>query len=790
MVSKKPKSRLVSILGLDPIGRAESLVAEGQLEKGARLFERAKDFRRATRYYAEGRNKDKAIETAIKAVLGPKAVRDADATLQYAAELLISVGGRKEAVPLYELAGDYVKAAQSAAKAGQRLRAAQLYDRIKEWKKAAAYYEKAGSLREALRSYDREAHRLQALQSHDAKARQELRQIQRYRGELMAKLGHSAPDANGPLSAASTSGKWLEQSGRYREAVDAFVASRDFEEAFRLVREQPSLDDRLQADILKQTGKLAQAAQIYGALGFNQEAALAWQEAGDWQQAARNWKKSHEPAKAGEAYLKAESFGLAAGCFEAAGATEKALEAYQASGDFTKVAECQMRLERPIEAAASFMKARKNLEAARLLIDQGMKAEAVDVLRQVPASAAGFEQANLLAVEILFESGELEEALHRVLLLTADIESAGEAGLARLYWEGRIREGMKRDQEARGCYEKLVGLRSGYRDASHRLNDLQQRMTTAFAETAPAVHSVPPQETLGPTAPAVGPAKTPVVGNGKTGVGEILADRYELLAELGRGGMGLVYKAHDRVLDEPVAIKTLLQQMGLQSVEEARLLREVRICRKLTHPNIVRVHDIRRFHGGVFITMELLEGKGLDHILARRKPVKLQQAKGVLGQVAAGLAEAHSLKIVHRDLKPANLFLAGSRIKILDFGIARMPDATSQLTQTGHVIGSPHYMSPEQLQGQPIDGRADIYSLGIIAFRLLAGNEPFTGETMMEVLLAHLQQTLPEIRELRQGVPEAWSRFLTKMLAKSAADRFQSIAEVQAELAQLPVEAA
>ena len=780
---------LASFLTLDPVGRAQSLVEEGELAKAAKLFERGKDFRRATRYYAECRDEKKAIETAIKAVLGPKAEMEPDASLRYAAELLCSVGGRKEAVPLYELAGDYELAAKSAAKAGQKLRAAQLYDRAKDWKKAALYYEKAGRLRESLRSIDRETHRLQALQSHDARARKELAQIERYRGELMAKLGCTAPSPCGSNGGAPASGKWLEQSGKYREAVDAYLASRDFDQALRLVREQPSLDDRLQADILKQCGKLTQAAQVYGALGFTAQAAEAWQEAGDWPKAAQAWKKSRQPLKAGEAYLEAQSFALAASCFETAGAPERALEAYQRSGDFAKVGECQLRLDRPIEAAASFVKARENLRAAKLLLDHGMKIEAVDVLRQIPASDGSFDRANLLATEILFEAGKLEEALHRVMLLTADVEAAGDAGLDRLYWEGRIREAMERDREALLCFRKLVALEPGHRDAGHRLKALRQRLETVEMETARTVQQVAAPETLGPTAPAVAVAGPGPSRAGEIGVGDVLLDRYEVLEELGRGGMGLVYKAYDRVLQEQVAIKTLLQQMGLQSVEEARLLREVQICRKLTHPNIVRVHDVRRFGSGVFIIMELLQGKSLDQLLPRNKPVKLRQARSVIAQVAAGLCEAHALEIVHRDLKPANLFVAGSRIKILDFGIARLPEASSQLTQTGHILGSPRYMSPEQLQAQPLDGRSDIYSLGIIAFRLLTGDEPFTGETLMEILLAHLRQAPPEMRQLRPGLPDAWADFVARMLAKSPADRFQSISEIQTVAAALPVEA-
>ncbi len=801
--------KLASTL-FDPVSQARKCAAEGDVARAAKLFERGKDFRRATRYHAEAGHERKAIETAVKAVLGPKAKAEPDADLKYAAELLVSVGGRKEAVPLLELAGEYEEAAKSAAKSGQKLRAAQLFDRARCWPRAAAYYERVGKLREAVRALDHEQRRLQALPASSPEVRRDLERVQRQRRGLVTQLGDPVA-ATQAVGTAPSNGRLLERSGDFQKAMEAYCESRDFEQALRLVREQPSLEDRLQGDILKQAGRPKQAAQIYGALGFALEAATAWEDAKEWQQAAQQWKKCHQLAKAGEAYSKAGQLTLAAGCFEEADLPEKAIAAFGKSGDHVKVAECQLRLGRTVEAAASYLQARKYLPAARLLLDAGKKVEAVDVLRQTPATDASFDRANLLATEILFEAGKLEDALHRVMLLNADIEAAGEVGLERLYWEARIREAMHKETEARLSYERLVSMAPGHRDAAHRLDDLQQRIrthsaatlagsvvgtvagTVAGTEAATVASGMPTAgpattEVTGPTVAALPPGAKPPAESVTVGEGCLLADRYELREELGRGGMGRVYKAYDRVLKELVAIKTLLQQMGLQSPEEARLLREVQICRKLAHPNIVRVYDIRRFQGGVFIIMELLNGKSLDHLLVRDQTLKLAQVKGIVAQVAAGLEEAHAHGIVHRDLKPGNLVLADKRIKILDFGIARLAGAETQLTQAGHILGSPHYMSPEQLQGQALDGRSDIYSLGIVTFRLLTGREPFSGESVGELLLAQLQQEPPDIHTLRPGLPEVWGTLLNRMLAKSPEARFQDISELQATLAQLPVD--
>ena len=269
--------------------------------------------------------------------------------------------------------------------------------------------------------------------------------------------------------------------------------------------------------------------------------------------------------------------------------------------------------------------------------------------------------------------------------------------------------------------------------------------------------------------------------------GQVLADRYEILGDLGSGGMSRVYRARDRVLEDEVAIKTLLTPAIGRSDDEERLLREVRICRRISHPNVVRVHDLGRFPGGIFVIMEILIGPGLDQVIEQEAPLELGRVKKLLSGIAAALAEAHHMKIIHRDLKPSNVILVDDRAKVLDFGIARMSDgSTSNLTRTGEVIGSPLFMAPEQIQGLPLTGACDIYALGVIAFTLLTGREPFRGETSTAVVLKHLHEPPPSLRELRPDLPEAWIDLLGELLVKDPKDRLQTAAELIARLGQLP----
>ena len=271
--------------------------------------------------------------------------------------------------------------------------------------------------------------------------------------------------------------------------------------------------------------------------------------------------------------------------------------------------------------------------------------------------------------------------------------------------------------------------------------------------------------------------------------GQILNDRYEIRGELGAGGMGRVYRARDLELDDDVAIKTVISSTGGRAEDEERLLREVQICRKLTHTNVVRVYDLGRFPGGIFVTMELLEGEGLDKVIERQAPLDLARVKRILIEIAAALAVAHRLHVIHRDLKPGNvMLLEDDQVKVLDFGIARqVGNNAGNLTATGQVIGSPLYMAPEQIQGKELDPTCDLYALGVMAFALLTGREPFLGDSPTEIVLQHLKNPPPQAGELREGgLPAEWNQLLGRLLAKKPGERISSAVRLGELLQALP----
>jgi serine/threonine protein kinase len=260
--------------------------------------------------------------------------------------------------------------------------------------------------------------------------------------------------------------------------------------------------------------------------------------------------------------------------------------------------------------------------------------------------------------------------------------------------------------------------------------------------------------------------------------------RYEILSELGRGAMGVVYKARDPLLGRLVAIKTInmaLEEDGV-TFYEARFQQEARAAGGLNHPNIVTIHDIGKSGDTAYMSMEFLDGVELRSLLTPGQPLELARAVSVAAQVAEGLAYAHERGVVHRDIKPPNIMVIGhGAVKITDFGIARMRSSQVQ-TQTGTALGSPKYMSPEQVLGKRAEHQSDIFSLGIILYEMLTGAAPFSGETLAALMYQTLNVAPPAPSAVNAAVPEVLDAIVAKALAKTAEERYQNAADMARDL--------
>jgi serine/threonine protein kinase len=258
---------------------------------------------------------------------------------------------------------------------------------------------------------------------------------------------------------------------------------------------------------------------------------------------------------------------------------------------------------------------------------------------------------------------------------------------------------------------------------------------------------------------------------------------YRLIERIGAGGMGEVWRAEDTKLLRHVAIKILPAQLALDAEWKERFLREARTIAQVNHPNIATIYSIDQHEDSFFIAMELIEGEPLSSMIAQG-PMLPADAVRVAIHVADGLSEAHEKGIVHRDIKPDNILVSKKVVKILDFGIAKQLGGTADpsLTQGGMVMGTPHYMSPEQALGRAVDARTDIFSLGVVLYEMLSGQKPFTGDAATQVLLQIVMNDPRDIGQAALGVTRPLAMIVRRCMQKQAADRFQSCEELRRAL--------
>ena len=264
--------------------------------------------------------------------------------------------------------------------------------------------------------------------------------------------------------------------------------------------------------------------------------------------------------------------------------------------------------------------------------------------------------------------------------------------------------------------------------------------------------------------------------------GQKINDRYQIIKSIGEGGMANVYLAYDTILDRDVAVKVLRGDLSNDEKFVRRFQREALSASSLSHPNIVEVYDVGDDNGQYFIVMEYIDGKNLKDLLKKRGKLTVSEVVDIMSQIADGLSVAHDSYIIHRDIKPQNIMiLENGLVKITDFGIAMAMNAT-QLTQTNSVMGSVHYLPPEQASGKGSTLKSDIYSMGILMYELLVGQLPYRGDNAVEIALKHLKEPLPSIRDELPDIPQSVENVILKSAAKNPKNRYNDAREMYEDL--------
>lgn len=324
--------------------------------------------------------------------------------------------------------------------------------------------------------------------------------------------------------------------------------------------------------------------------------------------------------------------------------------------------------------------------------------------------------------------------------------------------------------------------RRSLRGDDARRDEVSASPTATNAEPAP--FSSAPTEHATPRSAGASPAPEQLQRQSALQSGQRVAGRFVIERALGAGGMGEVYVAHDSTLDEKVALKTIASSLvGTAAVDRFR--REAQAARRITHPNVVRIHDIGQDGPLSFISMEYVEGQSLGQRLEREGALPTAEVKRIALELCAGLAAAHAAGVTHRDLKPDNVLLdSHGKVRVIDFGLASV-DSYTGLTATGAVMGTPGYMAPEQVLGKDADARTDIYAVGCILYHALAGVPPFARDSAIAVGFAHCYDAPTSLITHRTGIHADWEALVMRMLAKEPDARFQSATELSEALDQI-----
>ncbi len=541
---------------------------------------------------------------------------------------------------------------------------------------------------------------------------------------------------------------FLGQAGRVREAIELMV----------------NLGERQRAaELMRSAGAPKPGEQLHGALDEAEVTRLASQARG------RALERRGDLASALKAYLEGDAQAEAGRVAEALGRAGQAAEIYERAGLYFSAARCHRA--------------------------HGEDAAAWACLCRVSADDPRYEDALEVAIELAEARGALDFRFEQFVgpFVQAPVEEDRVdrlVALARVYEQHGLIESAQEICQAlyRGGFKKAArGLRSaravsGLSGAPPELPDLPQlpdmflsELPEESSEASNVLPSLPQMPRLGPSTKRLSQASSslPLIEAWDTGA--TIADRYLLGARLGRGGMATVFLADDLQLGEKVAIKVFERNTDLEMLE--RFKREVRLTRRVHDPNVIQVYDVGSVHGVWFITMEYLQGQVLSRVIGRR--LSLKKMLWLLAQAARGLASAHEHAIVHRDVKPSNLFVTSKGVlKVMDFGIAKALGENDH-TATGRIVGTPKYMSPEQISGfSKVTPQADVYSLGVVAYEMFTGVVPFSHPDTLPILMMQLTAK-PEPPSLKnERIPKALEALIMSMLIKEPKRRIDGARRV------------
>jgi len=730
---------------------ASAIAKKGQLYEAAEMCLENGLLDQAAQYYIDAGDFVRAAD-----------VRHDQNRFQEAAELHLKAGDQETAGTIYASQGDHRRAAECFFAGGRMTVAGEHFEKAGEFRRAGECFREAGFDRQAAKAFIRcqawkqaaEALEQVILEERTRTGTGQNPQQQREIQTLVLQAGKLYDQAN-ELEKAETI---LEKGGCHVAAAEIALRRGRFAKAAELFLEgnQPVRA----AEVLQQNGEEQAAARILGEYhrgrGADQEAAHYLEIAGEYLAAGDAYRKLEDHLRAGQAYEKMGDRAQAAEMYWLGGNPGRAAQNFEKIGRWDEAAECWQDAGDARRRANALVQAGKLFQAGEAYHQEGLHDEAIKILQQVAPGSADFANASAVLGSVFQARGQLGLAVMKLRQAVGD--RPVDRGSLRLHYTlATVLEANNEIREAVEVYERILAC-------DYHFEDVEQRLASARAKVA--------------AQPRDDHATVVAGGEELPAAARTQPSRYQIVGELGRGGMGIVYKAKDTVLDRLVAYKVLPDALKENPQALKNFLREAKSAAQLNHPNIVTVYDAGEQDGRYYIAMEFVDGNTLKEIVRRRGAIASGGVLHVLVQMCEALAYAHDKKIVHRDIKTANaMWTRDRKAKIMDFGLAKIVEEVRNHTTL--VSGTPYYMSPEQTLGRNVDYRTDIYSLGVTVFELATGRLPFTEGN---IPYHHVHTAPPDVREVKPDVPELVAAIVARCLRKDPEARYQSVREILAEV--------
>ncbi len=771
LIAKLRSRRAGRALQRSKVRDGRELRKEAQREKKRRNFTRAGElyemserYEQAIKMYMAGNSPARAAHVYLTKL------KDFDKAMQ----IYIESNHFESAAKAFASVKNYSEAAKYYRKAGKELTAAEMHERAGEYALAGELYRKHRAFREAARCFAEIRDNIPAAQMYAAYYK-ELKQTytdhmdekkQQSMQEIAKKAAYFYKQAGDMEKCAVV----LWDAGLRKYAADVFLSMGHAEKAAEIFIEAG--DVMRAADIYEGMGKTTKAAEIkahyYQSRGQTLEAVRYFEQAGDYLQAADFYAAQNNLIKAGEMYLKGGDSKTAAQMFYSGGNARRAGEVLESVGDYQAALQYFEEAGDENKMTELYEKLGKHFEAGELYQKRNLFDKALQCFSRISNKDPNFGEANQNMGAILLETGKHREALEK-LRVVASRKPINADNLELYYNLGVAYEKSGESNFALAVYARIMAINPHFKDIAVRDAEMRKKLSAPSAPRAAAAGANPLDATMA----------GPHVSAGMLGTSS--PHRYEIVKEIGRGGMGVVYLAKDLNLGRMVAYKSLPEDLKHNPQFVNNFVREAKSLAQLSHPYIVSIYDAGVEKGNYFIIMEYVEGENLKDLLARSRKVPTKIILQIFSQLCQALDYAHGKKVVHRDIKTGNIMWTNNQvIKVMDFGLAKVLEEARESRTT--VSGTPYYMSPEQTLGKALDHRTDIYSAGISMYELCTGALPFREG---DIGYQHIHTQPKPLKELNPEIPDQLNEIILKCLAKDPNHRYQNAREIYLELKNL-----